>query len=171
MNPELHRICTRLVAIEEERKTLADEAKAIKDAAKADGFDTTLITKTVKLMMLDGEKRRAALDQIELFDSYLAGVGLIDDRDDAGDDPAEDTAPGHSPAVASPAERDTTPMHGSQSARPGSAVACTGHASEAEANADGDTWGAPTPPPSARFNDPDDGVPAFLRRREMEATS
>lgn len=90
MNPELHRICTRLVAIEEERKALADEVKEIKDAAKANGFDPKLITQTVRLMMLDADKRRAALDQIELFDTYLAGVGLLTDRDEPDGDTSDE---------------------------------------------------------------------------------
>ena len=77
MNNKLHDICSRIATIERQKKELADEASAIKKDAKAEGFDTSLITKTVRIMNLEAEKQKKALDQHELFDSYLEAAGLL----------------------------------------------------------------------------------------------
>jgi uncharacterized protein (UPF0335 family) len=77
MNADLHDICTRIARIETERKELAAEVAAIKKQAKDDGYDAGLITKTVAIMLKSGKKQREALEQHELFDTYLNAVGLL----------------------------------------------------------------------------------------------
>jgi uncharacterized protein (UPF0335 family) len=77
MNADLHDICTRIARLETERKELAAEVAAIKKDAKEQGYDAGLITKTVAIMLKSGKKQREALDQVELFDTYLNAVGLL----------------------------------------------------------------------------------------------
>lgn len=77
MNAALHDICTRIARLETERKELAAEVAKIKKQAKEDGYDAGLITKTVAIMLKTGKKQREALEQHELFDTYLNAVGLL----------------------------------------------------------------------------------------------
>jgi uncharacterized protein (UPF0335 family) len=77
MNADLHDICTRIARLETERKELAAEVAKIKKDAKEDGYDAGLITKTVAIMLKSGKKQREAIEQVELFDTYLNAVGLL----------------------------------------------------------------------------------------------
>lgn len=174
MDRELHRICSRLVAIEEERKQLADEAKEIKADAKASGYDAALITKAVRMMMLDGAKRAKALEQHELFDTYLSGVGLL-----AGlDEPAGDReAPPHTPPASSDPGQAT---HASDEVPAVRGVNDSGQSDERSPVTSGPGMSRETvarggimPPgnksgktagPASDDDDPD--IPAFLRRDE-----
>lgn len=85
MNNKLHEICQRIASLESERRNLAGDIADAKAAAKSDGYDAALISKTVRLMLLSDDKRQKALQQHDLFDTYLAAAGLIPDRD--GDAP------------------------------------------------------------------------------------
>ena len=77
-NAELHDICGRIARLEQERKDLAAEVAEIKKDAKDSGFDAALITRTVRIMLLNSTKRTEALIQHDLFDTYLNAAGLID---------------------------------------------------------------------------------------------
>jgi len=82
MNHDLKRYCERLANIERERAELAADAKEIKQEIKSAGFDVTLANKIVRLMLMEDEKRKEALEQIELFDTYLSATGLLHSSDD-----------------------------------------------------------------------------------------
>jgi uncharacterized protein (UPF0335 family) len=108
MNAALHDICTRIARLETERKELAAEVAAIKKDAKEQGYDAGLITKTVAIMLKSGKKQREALEQVELFDTYLNAVGLLSgDRIVAV--AAERLKPGD-PVVLQPGERLLDPL-------------------------------------------------------------
>lgn len=92
MNSDLRRRCEAIARLEQQRKELADEIKELKAAAKSDGYDVPLITKTVSLMLKDTAKQKKALDQHSLFDSYLSAVGLLPD-DEKEAEQAEPVAP------------------------------------------------------------------------------
>jgi uncharacterized protein (UPF0335 family) len=85
---QLRHICERLVRLEDDKTSIANEIKETKATAKSDGFDTALITKTVRLMRLDAEKRKKELDQLDLLDSYVHAVGLLDEKseDEGGEE-------------------------------------------------------------------------------------
>lgn len=76
-------ICVRIARLESERKALAADITEIKTEARGQGFDTALIGRTVRIMLLAGAKRQAALDQHELFDTYLGAAGLLPDTPEA----------------------------------------------------------------------------------------
>jgi uncharacterized protein (UPF0335 family) len=78
-NNKLNETCSKIAALETQRAEIAAEIKAIKSDAKSEGYDPALIAKTVKLMMMEADKRKKALDQLNLFDSYLNAVGLTPD--------------------------------------------------------------------------------------------
>jgi uncharacterized protein (UPF0335 family) len=107
MNADLHDICTRIARLETERKELAAEVAAIKKDAKEQGYDAGLITKTVAIMLKSGKKQREAIEQVELFDTYLNAVGLLSgDRIVAV--AAERLKPGD-PVVLQPVRAETFP--------------------------------------------------------------
>jgi len=76
INPELKTLCERIARLEEERKTIAADILEVKKEAESAGFDKKLVAKTVRMMGLDETKRRAEMDQHDLFETYLEGVGL-----------------------------------------------------------------------------------------------
>lgn len=78
----LRHICDRLVALETDKAEIAEEIKTTLADAKSDGFDPALITKTVKLMLMEAEKRQKAFDQMDLLDTYIVRVGLRPDADE-----------------------------------------------------------------------------------------
>lgn len=84
----LRHICERLVALENDKAEIAEEIKETKAAAKSDGFDATLISKTVRLLRMEHEKRKKALDQHSLFDVYLHASGLLDETKE--EEPSDD---------------------------------------------------------------------------------
>ncbi len=86
---QLRHICDRLISLESDKDEITAEIKETRARAKSDGFDPGLITKTVKLMRLDEEKRKKAVDQLTLFDTYLSAVGVLGvlDADDEEETP------------------------------------------------------------------------------------
>lgn len=55
---ELRHICNRLVKLENDKAEIAAEIAETKKRAKDDGFDTALITKTVRIMRMEAEKQK-----------------------------------------------------------------------------------------------------------------
>lgn len=78
---QLRHICERLVRLENERAELGDEVKDIKKQAKDDGFDPALINKTVRLLRMEREKRKKEIEQMDLLDTYIHAVGILDEPD------------------------------------------------------------------------------------------
>lgn len=70
-------ICERLVRLEDDKAEIVKNIAITKAAAKSDGFDPALIVKTVRLMRMEGEKRKKALEQHGQLDLYYHAVGLI----------------------------------------------------------------------------------------------
>jgi uncharacterized protein (UPF0335 family) len=73
----LRHICERLVSLENDKAEIADEIKVTKAAAKADGFDAALISKTVRIMRMEKAKQEKAIEQHDLFSNYLHAVDLL----------------------------------------------------------------------------------------------
>lgn len=88
----LRNYCRRLVSLENDKDEINDEIKEIKARAKSEGFDPGLIGKTVRLMKMDEAKRKKAVDQLSLFDTYLSAVGVLGVLDEAADPPEDETA-------------------------------------------------------------------------------
>lgn len=89
-NTLLNGFCRRIARLEEQRRNLANDIASIKAEAKDAGFDTALITRTVRLLISTPKKRAEALQQHELFDNYLAATGLLPELEEAA--PTQDTA-------------------------------------------------------------------------------
>lgn len=77
---DLRRYCERLAGLEDQKAETAKEIKELKESAKSDGFDAALIARTVRLMRMENEKRKKAIEQHDLFDFYLHAAGLIGDE-------------------------------------------------------------------------------------------
>ena len=82
MNSDIRSRCEAIARLEQQRKELAAEIKELKATAKADGYDVSLITKTVSLMLKDADKQKKAIEQHELFDTYLNAVGLLSEPEE-----------------------------------------------------------------------------------------
>jgi uncharacterized protein (UPF0335 family) len=153
MNARLHEICERIARLERERKELAAEIAQIKKDAKDEGYDTALITKTVRVMNLSPKKRQEALEQHELFDSYLSAAGLLPafeaNKQGEEGEPATQAAPA-TPHDAETGEiRDETP-----------AAAVSSAAGE-------EGGGSPPVAPPSTFSDLGQ-IPPFLDRRQPQ---
>lgn len=74
---QLRHICERFVRLEDQKAEIAEEITATKAAAKSDGFDPSLITKTVRLMRMEEEKRKKAIEQHGQLDLYYHALGLL----------------------------------------------------------------------------------------------
>jgi uncharacterized protein (UPF0335 family) len=83
INAEIKSYCERLLHLEQERKALAADIADIKKEAAGKGYDKALINKTVSLMLKDADKRQKALEQHELFDTYLIAAGLLAETETA----------------------------------------------------------------------------------------
>lgn len=79
INNTLNHICERVARLETEKRELASEISQIKKDAQSDGYDPALITRTVRMMLMNDAKRQEALTQHDLFDTYLAACNLIPD--------------------------------------------------------------------------------------------
>lgn len=85
-NAALRHICKRLIDLEQQKAEIAEEIKITKEAAKSDGFDPALVAKVVKLMLMEEGKRKKALEQLEMFDSYLVASGVLAGVEEGEDD-------------------------------------------------------------------------------------
>lgn len=86
----LRHICQRIASLENDRAELADEIKQAKSAAKSDGFDPKLITKTVRLMRMDADKLNKEREQQDLLEVYMHAVGLLGDGATKADQTTDD---------------------------------------------------------------------------------
>lgn len=190
MNREIASYIDRLVSLEKEKARIAEDESDIKKEAKSRGYDPTLIMKCVRLRLKDETKRRKELDQIELFDTYLAAAGLISDRDEGvvskprGIGPKStaavektvvtsaegitvelvDAGPRHVVAFVTeaPIQTPAREEHAGLESREGEGAT----APTSEASAEAATIGkGPSAPGANSGNDiDDDGIPGFLRR-------
>jgi uncharacterized protein (UPF0335 family) len=96
MNKELTALAERIARLEDDKAEIASDIRDLKAEAKAQGYDPTVLAKVVRVMRMDADKRKKLFDQAELFDVYLAGVGLLPDT---------------APAKAGPQRTLTNPRH------------------------------------------------------------
>lgn len=64
----------RIENLEEEKKAVAEDIKAVKQEAVAQGFDRKMIQEMLKLRAMDAEKR---LEQEQLRDTYIDALDLL----------------------------------------------------------------------------------------------
>ena len=69
---QLKSIVERIERLEEEKKTIAGDIKEVYAEAKANGFDTKILRKVVRLRKQDKAKR---LEEEALIDLYLSAIG------------------------------------------------------------------------------------------------
>ena len=75
-NSEVRAIAERIARIDEEIAERQSDRKDVLTEAKSQGYDPALIGKVAKLIGMEAEKRRKALDQHDLFSNYLDQAGL-----------------------------------------------------------------------------------------------
>jgi uncharacterized protein (UPF0335 family) len=112
LNADLNAICTKIARLEQERKELAADISRIKKEAKDEGYDVALIGKVVSIMLKSASKQREAIEQIDLFPTYLNAVGLLTEAAiEAGRPSTPPASPGDAvgPAAASPTFDVKTP--------------------------------------------------------------
>lgn len=63
----------RIERLEEEKKNLMEDIKAITSEAKGEGFDVKTLKQVIKIRAMDSGKR---MEQEALLDTYLSALGL-----------------------------------------------------------------------------------------------
>lgn len=75
-NSEVRAYAERIAVLEAQKDEIASEISDIKLEAKGKGYDALLIGKIAKLMNMENDRRKKALDQIDLFGNYIDESGI-----------------------------------------------------------------------------------------------
>jgi len=100
---QLRSIVERIERLEEEKATITEDIKEVYAEAKANGFDTKILRKVVRLRKVDRAERE---EEEALIDLYLHALGMAIDPTAAGSTPSAPSAETASDADAGP-EMDT----------------------------------------------------------------
>lgn len=71
---QLRSIVERIERLEEEKATIADDIKEVYAEAKANGFDTKILRKVIRLRKVDRTERE---EEEALIDLYLHALGMV----------------------------------------------------------------------------------------------
>ena len=71
---QLKSFIERIERLEEEKAELGDQIRDVFAEAKGSGFDIKIIRQVLKIRKMETQER---LEQEELFDLYLAALGMI----------------------------------------------------------------------------------------------
>jgi uncharacterized protein (UPF0335 family) len=74
-NTDIRGYAERLVALENQKDEISSDISDLKKEAEGNGVDKKVLADTVRLMMMEADKRKKRLDQLSLFDDYIAAVG------------------------------------------------------------------------------------------------
>ena len=69
---QLRSLVERIERLEEEKKTIAGDIKEVYAEAKANGFDTKILRKVIRLRKQDTAKRQ---EEEALIDLYISAIG------------------------------------------------------------------------------------------------
>ena len=72
----------RIETLEESKKSLAEDIKAVFDEAKAFGFDTKIIREVLKIRKLDQDE---LFEQESLIEIYKSALGMVDSTEELND--------------------------------------------------------------------------------------
>lgn len=74
---QLRSFVERIVRLEEEKKTFADDIKEVYGEAKSDGFDPKALRRVVKLQRMD-QSQKAAHEEVEtILETYMQALGML----------------------------------------------------------------------------------------------
>lgn len=76
---QIKSIVERIVRLEEEKRTFADDINGIYAEAKSNGFDAAALRIVVKEKMADKAKRDKAAEREAIADTYRVALGLLSD--------------------------------------------------------------------------------------------
>lgn len=100
---EIRTYAERIVSLEIERRERAADIKDIKAEAKGRGYSPKLLTACVRMLLLEADKRAAALSDHEELDLYLNACGLLSGR---GGEDEESPHPGFCPVAQDEGQAD-----------------------------------------------------------------
>ena len=86
---QLRSIVERIERLEEEKATIAEDIKEVYAEAKANGFDTKILRKVVRLRKVDRAERE---EEEALIDLYLHALGMAIDPTATGSTPSAPSA-------------------------------------------------------------------------------
>lgn len=72
---QLKSIVARIESLENEKQTIADDIKDVYAEAKANGFDTKVMRKILRMRKMDRAKRK---EEEAMIDLYLNALGMLD---------------------------------------------------------------------------------------------
>ena len=71
---QLRQLVERIERLEEEKKSIAGDIKEVYAEAKANGFDTKILRKVIRLRKMDQNERQ---EEEALTDVYLSALGML----------------------------------------------------------------------------------------------
>jgi uncharacterized protein (UPF0335 family) len=86
---QLKSIVERIERLEEEKAALTSDIRDVYNEAKATGFDTKVLRQVVRLRKQDSQQRK---EMEAVLETYLAALGMLDDRAPLRDEEAFDEA-------------------------------------------------------------------------------
>ena len=75
-NDKVRSFIERIGRLEEQKAEFAGDIRDVISEAKSDGHDVKALRAAVRIWRKDAAKRKAALDELDVLDTYLAQVGL-----------------------------------------------------------------------------------------------
>lgn len=75
---ELKSFVSRVVALEEEKQTFADDIKDVLAEARQKGLDPKTIRRVVKLKMADTERKAKIAEAEAMFEAYKLALGMLE---------------------------------------------------------------------------------------------
>ena len=85
---QIKQLIDRIEKLEEEKQIISEDLKEVYNTAKAQGYDTNILKKVIKLRRMDEQKR---MEEQEVLYLYMRALDMV-----LEDDPQEE-APTHAP--------------------------------------------------------------------------
>ena len=76
---QIRELIDRIEKLEEEKQVIAEDIKEAYSTAKAQGYDTNVLKKVVKLRKMDEQKRE---EEQEMLHLYMRALGMVFDVED-----------------------------------------------------------------------------------------
>lgn len=74
---QLRAFVERVVRLEDEKKTFADDIKEVYGEAKSSGFDTKALRRVVKLQRMDQSQKAAHAEVETILETYMQALGML----------------------------------------------------------------------------------------------
>ena len=85
---QIRQLIDRIEKLEEEKLIISEDLKEVYDTAKAQGYDTNILKKVIKLRKMDEQKR---VEEQEMLQLYMKALGMMLDESEHNDESQSQT--------------------------------------------------------------------------------